>query len=690
VENDKYLDLFLEEAADLAQSLGEALLRYERGEQPDAQIAEMFRVAHSLKGMSASMGFHNLAEAMHRMEDVLSVLRTASRPAPDAVLDALFESVDHLDAALRQIRATGAPPVLDHAAWLRVLDDAYRALQTGDAGPESPSAVDGGDGDRRGSDVPDEIRNLVAAALGSGLTVGWLTVHVDPGCQLKGARAVLVHRAVEASGEILLCDPPAERMEAGDYADVLRFLVVLYQPDSAAVIKAALSVSEVTGAEFTAWDESHGADPREGGEPGVSPGDGGQADTASQDAFRGAQAAGGPVVRDRMLRVNLDKVDALMRWCGELVVEKNRLASLLERTADDNVRAALDRLGAIAQQLQETVTSLRMVSVDGLFRRFPRMVRDLSKQLGKPLQLELAGLDTELDRTMMEDLFEILVHLVRNAADHGIEPPDVRVAAGKPETGTIRLRAYPVGQHVRVEVQDDGGGIDVEAVKRRAVERGLVEPSAAAEMSDEDAYELLFQPGFSTARQVSDISGRGVGLDAVRDTVQTLGGRIEVFSEPGRGTMFRVQLPLRRTVLTVLLARVGSQTYAVPLHSVEEALLVDRTMLRSVQGQWMLEFRGALVPVVDVGQWLHSAPACGAFPWRLIICRAGERHVALGVDKLIGQQEVVNQPNVGYLADVEWLAGFTTLGDGSIAFILDPEACLRSQLPAVSAWGEGE
>lgn len=685
VETDRYLTLFLDEASDLIQAFGDALLRYERGEERDGQLAELFRIAHSLKGMSATMGFHALADATHRMEDILGALRGQAVPASPEVIDLLFRSADVLEQTLAHVRATGREPDALPGDWLALLTQTSQRL-AGAEGSACAVPSDKRDGAREVADdvpmCPDEAQGVVAAAQEAGMTVGWVKVTIDPACQLKGARAVLVHRAVSGVAEVLHCVPAAERMENGDYDDTLWFLVAAGEDDAAErLVTAASSVAEVSHAEFRAWANRQ----RESSSPGDTP----SSSPTSDGVVPSTAGTSAQAVRDQWLRVSVDKVDALMQWCGELVIQRNRLATLLADTDDEDVRSVLDRVGHIAQALQETVNSLRMVRAEVLFRRFPRMVRDLSRQLQKPLELEWYGVETELDRTVIDDVFEALVHLIRNAADHGIEPLDQRRARGKPEAGRITLRAYSTGQHVRIEVQDDGGGIDVEAVRRRAVERGWLDPVAAARMSPEETYELLFQPGFSTAQVVSDVSGRGVGLDAVRERVMALGGRVDVQSEPGRGTLFRIHLPSNRTVLSVLLVHIRSQVYALPLTSVEEAVLAGVEDLQTVHGRHVYRFKDALVPIVDMGLWLYDAPSCQAYPWRLVICRVGDRQVALAVDRVLGQQEVANHPNAGYLAGIDWLAGLTTLGDGSVAFIVDPEACLQhARVPSGVRGGE--
>ena len=684
MENSEYLQAFLDESEENLQVLNTICLRLEEGLAEAEDFAVMFRAAHTLKGMSATMGFEAMAHLTHVLEDMFGALKQNPQLLREGVNNLLFRAIDALDESLTSIRARG----VEQPTNANVILQLQQVLQTnpGQAG-HAQTAASLATAVRSSTETPvfelapleASVQTVFEQCIQSGIQVGALQVQLDKNCQLKGARSVLVFREVERNADCIACTPPAEAMEAGEFDGPLEFYVALHGEDASQLEKAVVSVSEVAGATFSTWTAAStgpSANLNAGSDSNVSSESNGG--LQSPETAPVAQAAEKPRAAqvDQTVRVPIERLDHLMNLLSELVIDRTRLSSLAAKHADREVKDTTDHLARVTTDLQSVMMSMRMVPVDNLFRRFPRMVRDLAKTLDKDIRLEMTGLDTEIDRTVSEEMGEALVHLIRNAADHGLETTAERTAAGKPSHGTLTLRAYASGQHVYVEVADDGRGVHVDKVKQRAIQRGLISDVEAARMSDAEATMLLFRPGFSTAEAVSDISGRGVGLDAVKDKVASLGGHVSVDSTRGSGTTFRIQLPLTLLILQALLVETEGEVLAIPLGSVEEALLVQEKDLRRVHGQTVLNYREHLIPIVDVGEWLSGRPALQNFPWRVVVCGEGSKRIALGVDKLLGQQEVVHRSLGAYLRQVPWFAGATILGDGKIALIIDVHAWL--------------
>lgn len=680
MENSEYLQAFLDESEENLQVLNTICLRLEEGLAEAEDFAVMFRAAHTLKGMSATMGFEAMAHLTHVLEDVFGALKQNPQLLRGGVNNLLFRAIDALEESMASIRAKGVEEPTNEV----VIGQLQEFLQ--------PNSGQTGHAETAASVVtpirlaskspafelapPDEtVQTVFEQCIQSGIQVGALHVMLDSKCQLKGARSVLVFREVERNADCIACTPPAEVMEAGEFDGPLIFYVALHGEDASLLEKAVSSVSEVEVATFSAWNV-----------PSLGSSSNSSSNSSSEEAIRPnsqeAATSTQPVAKqraaqvDQTVRVPIERLDHLMNLLSELVIDRTRLSSLAAKHADRAVKDTTDHLARVTTDLQSVMMSMRMVPVDNLFRRFPRMVRDLAKALDKDIRLDMSGLDTEIDRTVSEEMGEALVHLIRNAADHGLETAPQRTAAGKPPHGTLTLRAYASGQHVYVEVADDGRGVHVDKVKQRAVQRGLISDAEASRLSDGEATMLLFRPGFSTAEAVSDISGRGVGLDAVKDKVASLGGHVSIESTRGAGTTFRIQLPLTLLILQALLVEADEEVLAIPLGSVEEALLVQEKDLRRVHGQTVLNYREHLIPVVDVGEWLSGRPALENFPWRMVVCGEGSKRIALGVHNLLGQQEVVHRSLGQYLRQVPWFAGATILGDGKIALIIDVHAWL--------------
>jgi two-component system chemotaxis sensor kinase CheA len=637
----QYLPMFLAESREHLQELNLAVVRVEETPDDRETVDEIFRIAHSLKGMSATMGFEGMAALTHRMEDVFELLKQRSGGLDRAAIDVLLECLDTLEAAVDAIEADGTEQ-LDPASLIGRLQALVRAPE-----PEAPAAAGGPDLD------------AVADAVAEGRRVARLTVCLSEDCLMPSVRAYMVLAALADHGELLASVPDGDDLDGFDGHEVQAWLASEHEDEAIlTTVRAVPDVGEATTAEPVLEEPILVEEPVV--EATVAPVTVADAEIERPAAHKRAAAT---------VRVDAERLDQLMHNMGELVVHRTLVESLAAQADVPGLSQAMQELTRSSQALQAMVMQVRMIPVDAVFMRFPRLVRDLSGKLGKDVELKLVGKDTELDRTVVEALGDPLVHLVRNSLDHGLEPPEDRAKAGKPKAGTLEISARHAGGNVVIEVRDDGRGIDPDRVGRRAVERGLIAAEAAASLDGARTTELLFAPGFSTAEFASDISGRGVGMDAVRATIRELGGEITLVSELGQGTTAQIRLPLTLAIMAALLVEAGGQPFAIPLDRVERTLRLADQTVRSVAGQRMLVMRDGVLPVLD-GASALGGTADGEAEHAVIV-RGRDRRLALTVSRLVGQRELVTRPLPPAVSGRAAVSGGAVLSDGRIALIVD-------------------
>ena len=611
----RYADLFVSESREHLTAFNHLLLAWERDPGAAEPVDALFRAVHSLKGMAATMGYAGVAGLAHRAENLLDVLRRGGAPVGPQQLELLFRSADALERAVAGAAAgeSDDPSAAALAAELDAEVTRSESAARGRARASRPSLLPGA-GSARGT--------LVRVVL-------------SPDAALKGARALLVLQRAEALGAVRAVSPAPVAFDAEDFDGRLSFRLDSAAP--AAEIEAALrAAGEVERVEV-------------------------------------ADEPAAPEARGRHIRVDLARLDDLMNLIGELVLARGRLTVLARRFAEpdlDDVTRAIERLSGA---LQREIIQARMVPVWQVFDRFPRMVRDLARQMGREVAFRVEGKEIELDRAILDEIAEPLVHLLRNAVDHGIEPPEERAARGKPAVGQLVLAAARERSSVAIRVSDDGRGIDRAVVLRRSRELGLGDGGEGVEqVGDELLFHLIAQAGFTTAEHVTDVSGRGVGIDAVASAVRALGGSVEVESEVGRGTTFTIRLPATLAIVRALLARVGRETYAVPLTHVAEAVDPRHGEVRQVDGREALVLRGRVIPLVRLRELLGVTDA-EAPPARqpIIVLEIGERRSGVVVDAVLGHQEIVVKPVQPPRGATPVFSGATILGDGVPALILD-------------------
>jgi len=674
-----YLSMFIDESNDHLQSLNENLLRLESSPDDLSIVQDIFRSAHTLKGMSATMGFEDLAHLTHEMENVLDLVRNGKLRMDSFIFDTLFKGLDALESMVRDIvnGGTGSADVTELVGLLKkIVSGEIPAKSEAAARSATASAAPA---QQAGEVELDQYQySVLQQSIGSGHRVFRTVVTIREDCVLKSARAYMVFNVLEQAGEVVKSQPSVQDIEQEKFDRTFTvFLISQWTVDD--LKQQIAGISEIETVEVTELDAdalnalSRPSRPSEPERKSDKP----QAAGASGSVEKRPPAAGGSVAKT--IRVDIERLDVLMNLFSELLIDRVRLEQLASEIKSSDLTETVEHMSRISADLQNIVLKLRMVPVETVFNRFPRMVRDLAKSLDKKVDLIITGAETELDRTVIDEIGDPLVHLLRNSVDHGIEPAEKRLEAGKPETGTVHLRAFHSGNNVFIEIEDDGGGIRRDKVLATAVKRGIVTEEQGKAMTDEEVYMLIFAPGFSTAEQVSGISGRGVGLDVVKSKINALGGSVAVTSELGKGTVFSIQLPLTLSIISAMLLKLGSEKYAIPLSSIMETTIIKRSQIHNIHGNAMIEFRGAIIPVVSLAELVDSPDyddkreeECEA-----IIIRKGDKWAAVLVDDFLGQSDIVLKPLGKYLSGYSVISGATILGDGQVALIIDPNALIK-------------
>jgi two-component system chemotaxis sensor kinase CheA len=680
--------MFIDESKEHLQSLNENLLNLESNPQDISIVHNIFRSAHTLKGMSATMGFEDIAALTHEMENVLDLVRNSKIEMNPFIFDCIFKSLDSLESMVEDIIQGGTGK-----ADVSPIVVALRSIVTGDYKTAQAPAVTAAKEPTKGIEVDEFQFSILQQSIDSGFLVFYIEVSVNENCVLKAARAYMVFDALERMGEIVKATPSVQEIEQEKF-DRSFSLYFISKVDQATLEKEILNVSEIQSAVIITVDSESLAElsrPRTEVEAArqeiaaavaeaITP-------VESVEAIHNVEpvatavkpAAGGAPVASRTIRVDIERLDALMNLFSELLIDRVRLEQLASEVKRNDLTETVEHMSRVSSDLQNIVLKLRMVPVDSVFNRFPRMIRDLAKSLDKKVDLVITGAETELDRTVIDEIGDPLVHLLRNAVDHGIESISDRLAAGKSEQGTIQLRAFHSGNHVFIEIEEDGRGIYREKVLKTALKNGLVTAEQAAKLSDLEVYNLLFASGFSTAEKISDISGRGVGLDVVKTKIQMLGGHVQVDSKPGFGSKFSVQLPLTLSIISAMLVRLGSEKYAIPLSSIVETSAIQKQQIRNIHGNKMVEYRNTVIPLVSLST-LFNVPDFNEDleeETEIVVVRKGDKQVALMVDEFIGQQEIVLKTLGKYLSGLFAISGATILGDGQVALIIDPNALIK-------------
>lgn len=690
----QYLEIFIDESEEHLQTLSDCIMVLEKEPDNKDTINEVFRAAHSLKGMAGTMGFKRMQHLTHDMENVFQEVRSDRVKVTSGMIDLLFKCLDALEGYLDNIKSTSDEGTEDNEVIIKELNDFIAktegAEETGktetseakEAAPESTQEEKAG---QEKIELTKDEKKAIREAESNGQHIYVMTVHIQKDCLLKAARAFLVFKAVEDFGQILVYRPSSQDIEDEKFEFEFSFFLASEESEDK-IVAAAKAVSEIekVDAEEIHLDEyvkeAEAQEEQQAKEAAAeqkeAPAEAPKAAEKKAPAANAKKQTNAKPVTGRTVRVDIEKLDALMNQVSELIIAKNSLVSISSNESGEyqnqSFHEQIEYLERITTNLHESVMKVRMVPIESVVNKFPRMIRDLSRKLGKKMELYMTGEDTELDRTVVDQIGDPLQHLLRNSADHGLEDNATRVERGKPEVGSIFLKAFQEGNNVIIEVGDDGNGIDVAAVRDKAVERGVITAEQAENMSQKEIINLLFLPSFSMAKKITDISGRGVGLDVVKSNIEALGGDVEVRTQLGEGTTFIVRLPLTLAIIQALMVEIRDEKYAIALGSISNIESIPVNEIKYVQAQEVIHLRGAVIPLIRLDQVLDMEEKQEE-PENLtvVIVKKGDSLAGLVVDNLIGQQEIVIKSLGKYINNNKIISGATILGDGEVALILD-------------------
>ena len=656
----RYAELFLTESREHLSAINHVLLELERSSGGAEHVGALFRAVHTVKGMSATMGYTAVAELSHELESLLDRMRKGGQEVTPEIMDLLFASADALEGAI-ELSVAGHGEDADVSSLVQRLRDTGAAA---DAAPAGDAAATTG----FSAPAPDA----------PGLVV---RVRIAPGVPLRGVRAFMAVQKARALGEVTATSPAIEALQAEQFGEdfALRLLTTRGAAEIERAIRTAgdveaVLVEETSGAAagrrsgaVAVAEPAAGAPPHDQSAPAAA-GERNPRASGEIEMLPGGESKGGSRAQ-RHVRIDLRRLDALMNMIGELVITRGRLTQLSAQIADPALDEAVAQASRLVSGLQDEIMTVRMVPVWQVFDRFPRLVRDAARSTGKQVNFAVVGKEIELDRSMLDEIGDPIVHLLRNAVDHGIETPEQRAAAGKPRIGQLTLSAVRDRSAVLIRVADDGKGIDRQKVLRRAIDLDLIEPSRT-ELTDDELIRLISRAGFSTAERVTDISGRGVGIDAVQNRVRALGGSVEIRSTPGQGTAVTVRLPLTLAIVRALLARVDDETYALPMTHVSETVELHDDVLRTVKGREVLVLRDDVLPIIRMRD-LVRLPRTDDRGRQVVVLEMADRRAGLVVDELTGQQEIVVKQFDAVRDGLTMFSGATILGDGAPALIVD-------------------
>lgn len=691
----QYLEIFIDETKEHIQTLNDQVLILEAEPDNIDTVNEIFRAAHSLKGMAGTMGFKRMQRLTHDMENVFSEVRNGKINVNPDIVDVVFKCLDCIEGYLSNIVESGDEGTEDNEDVIKVLNDVLAQSESVGSAPEpetkqdtkadaaedkSTSKSDASDEKKKYLQIPiaDFEKNAMQDAKDKGMHVYATTVYIQESCLLKAARAFLVFKGLENKGEIIKSVPSVQDIEDEKF-DFDFSMFIISEKSLEEIKKVIENVSEIEEAvieEFEIPSVVEDTTPKE--EEISEKKESKEQKSEKKDDKKAAAKTGKPVV-NRSVRVDIEKLDDLMNLVSELIIAKNGLVSVTGAMAgsDQSFNEQIEYLERITTNLHESVMKVRMVPIESVVNRFPRMIRDLSKKLNKEMELIMTGEDTELDRTVIDEIGDPLMHMLRNSADHGLEDTIDRLKLGKPKVGTIRLDAYQDGNNVTIEVSDDGAGIDVEKIKAKAIEKGAITEEQAEFMSDKEAVDLLFMPSFSTAEKITDVSGRGVGLDVVKNKIEGLGGDVEVSTKLGEGTTFIVRLPLTLAIIQALMVDISGEKYALPLNSIVTVEEIPSDEIKYVHTKEVINLRGTVIPIVRLNEVLDLEPVESDSELDdddsliVVIVKKGDKQAGLVIDNLLGQQEIVIKPLGKFIRVPKMISGATILGNGEVALIID-------------------
>ncbi|WP_031518039.1 chemotaxis protein CheA [Desulfofalx alkaliphila] len=679
--SDIEIGVFLDELEEKLQIINDNLLVLEREPENQEVLQEIFRAAHTIKGSSGVMGYEKMASLTHEIENLFDKIRQGQVTVDSEMINILFEASD----ALRMLKdeITGDGVTVDVSEVVAKVSGCLGGhCDTPKPESQAPEAPVPADGEYRHSWVPldDVVESVIREAELKGYWAFQVALVLDESCQMKNVRAFLIFETLQQMGEIIRSVPAAEDLQEGRFDRAFE-VILLTREDQGQIYNTLMSIAEVHMVELKLIAALQTAEGQKEAGPAPS-GQEGKAETAEEKTAPTKERGSARVVKT--VRVDVQKLDTLMNLVGELVIDRTRLSRFAEifesqyRSDElaESINEIANHLGQVTSDLQEQIMKARMLPVSQIFNRFPRMVRDTAQKLGKEIDFIVEGKETELDRNVIEMIGDPLIHLIRNAIDHGIETPEERIRKGKPRAGRLELKASYHESHIVITIEDDGKGIDVNKIRQRAVDLGLYDREGAARLSDREVLDLIFRPGFSTASSVSDLSGRGVGMDVVRTAIEQINGMVDLDTKLGEGSKFTISLPLTLAIIRSLMVSLDDQVYAFPLSNVQETLRINADEIRRIGNNEVIVVRERILPLLRLSEFFGMGSS-EADKLYVVIVASAERRVAVVVDRLLGEQEIVIKSLGEYLGDVVGLSGATILGDGQVALIVDARGIVK-------------
>jgi two-component system chemotaxis sensor kinase CheA len=662
IEN--YKDVFLEEAEENIKNFNISLVIFEKNTSDLTPLNELFRIAHTIKGMAATMGYDRLTEFTHNLEEILDNVRNGSLPVSKNIIDVLYKSIDTIQEFVENIKEKNT----DFADGAKEIMEAIRNVLKYSGKKELKGKTEE---TKTSQELPDGKivfpENVIEEARSRGLKVYVVKVYVSHSCTFKNVRAFMIVRNLSEKGEIINSIPSSKDIEDGNFEKMIQFGFVS-NLDIADIEKTVMKISEIEKVEVLPAEKPVQTEKNEG-------------EITEEEKSKEKKVSAIP----QNVRINVEKIDALMNLVGELVITKIRLDQITKEKKFQLLREAVDEFDRIINQLQTEVTDVRMLPVSHIFEKYPRIIRDMAVEFGKEIDCEIVGGDIELDRTVLEEINEPLIHLVRNSVSHGIETPEQREIAGKPKKGLIKIEARREKNSVLIEVSDDGRGILLEKVRKKAIEKNIITEERAKYMTDDEIINLITIPGFSTAEKVDKISGRGVGVDVVKTKVERFGGLLKIESYEGEGSKFIMKLPLTLAIVQSLLIKSGKSTFALPVTHVAEILEINRTELKKIQKKDVIILRGEIIQVIPLVELLHRKKTEEKEIMNLVVVESRDKRIAIEVDEVLCQQEIAIKSLGDFSKYAKGFSGVTILGDGSISLILDIQALLEGMTVSTNA-----
>lgn len=675
MDTSQYLTMFVDESKENVETLYDQLLELEKSSTDKSIIEQIFRAAHTLKGMAATMNYTHLADLTHKLENVFDAIRYDRIEVHADLMDYLLETVDYMNEMVEDI-AGGGDGVRDVSKMVQILQQ----IESGEFAEGKDTTTVEEQETLGNNDLQlDEFQwTVLKESKEQNFESYEINISLSETCLLKGVRAFMVFEILEKSGEVIHTLPSVDDIEEENFES--EFTVVFITKEDIKQIEAKLhkvseienvtvNVVDIATSTKTEQNENKATQHQEKND------DHPKADKPNKQSKSNSSTQ---AVASKTIRVDIERLDKLMNLFEELVTDRGRLEQISSELKHTDLEETVERMSRVSSDLQNIILTMRMVPINTVFNRFPRMIRQLARDLHKQVEIEIIGAETELDRTVIDEIGDPLVHLIRNAIDHGIELPQERLDNGKDATGKITLKAYHSGNHVFVEIMDNGAGIDRETITSIAIKKGVITEEEAETLTDQQAYELILASGFSTNKEISDVSGRGVGLDVVKTTIESLGGNISIDAVPGEGSTFSIQLPLTLSIISVLLVELQKEKYAIPLSSIIEATVIHRDEIYSTHQHEVIDFRGDVVPLADLRTIfdVEKVNSTEEEYVSIVIVRKGNKLTGLIVDSFIGQQEVVLKSLGDYLTNVFAISGATIIGDGEVALIIDTNALI--------------